>query len=365
VGAWLIRLRGACCGGCTLLSAAVSTPRGFRNRALRSYFAPSQSQQGWAAAGLAILVLIAAVASANFRDIYAAQKDFVVGSLLSLVGFCFGKALSRTEERRALELIRTTPTPAVTALLSDETTRRLDRDGVFRQLAVLARNAGAAQSRLSEYYDSRCSDLDFYRHEPHLRIVLDDLDRVGATVADLGEILHVPAAEARFSIPPTVKLALTGVRRDLREAIARRDQAYEWFHGRLAPEASAAWDLFAVMTSDMLKAARGLDAVLAQYVPFPPRELTHTAVGYLNAALHRASEFNEAVMAYEVEQPKIFKVMLADMSAAIGILQEVEQGLPVIETGSTSAQQPLLDTQEIEQLPDQSRAGLTVTDRRP
>lgn len=332
-------------------------PRGFRNRALRSYFAPSQSQQGWAAAGLTILVLIAAIAAANFRDIYAAQKDFVVGSLLSLVGFCFGKALSRTEERRALELIRTTPTPAVTALLSEETTRRLDRDGVFRQLAVLARNAGAAQTRLSEYYDSRCSDRDFYRHEPHLRIVLDDLDRVGATVADLGEILHVPAADVRFTIPPTVKLALTGVRRDLREAIGRRDQAYEWLHGRLAPDASAAWDLFAVMTSDMLKAARGLDAVLAQYVPFPPRELTRTTVGYLSAALHRASEFDEAITAYEIEQPKIFKVMLTDMSSAIGVLKTVEQDLPIVKTGLTSSQEPQADTPEAAQLLDQSHAA--------
>jgi hypothetical protein len=308
-------------------------PSGSGTRTLRSYFTPSPSQLAWAVAGLVILVLIAVMAFTNLHEIYAAQKDFVVGSLFSLVGFCLGKAFSPTEDRRALELIRTTPTPAVSALLDDETTGRLHRDGVFRQLAVLGRSAGAAQDRLSEYYDSQCRKLDFYRQELLLRIVLDDLGRVAAGVADLGEILHISATEPRFTLPSGVRLALTGVQRDLREAIGRRDQAYEWFLGHLAPEAAEAWDIFAVMSSDMLKAARSLDALVAQYLPYPPRELTRTIVGYLNAASLRASEFERAAAAREVDKPKIFEVMTADLSAAVSVLQQVEPDLSVAEVG--------------------------------
>jgi hypothetical protein len=304
---------------------------------LRSYFSPSPSQRAWAAAGFAVLFLIAVMAFTNLHEIYAAQKDFVVGSLLSLVGFCFGKAFSRTEERRAMELIRTTPTPDVTALLDAETTGRLHRDGVFRQLAVLARSAAAAQDRLSEYYDSQCRQLDFYRHELLLRIVLDDLARVGAGVADLSEILRIAPTEPRYTLMSGVRLALTGVQRDLREAIGRRDQAYEWYLSRLGVDAAEAWDMFAVMSSDMLKAGRSLDTLVAQYLPYPPRELTHTIIGYLDAASRRAGEFERAAAARQVDKPKIFEVMTADLTAAIKVLEQVERELTAMADAEPTA----------------------------
>src|SRR5215468_8342965 len=99
-----------------------------------------QSQYVWGLFGLAVLAFTLAVAATNLQAIYQAQKDFIVGSLLSLTGFCFGKALSRTQEQRAIELIRTAPTKAVEIALTAERIERLHRDGVFQRLSLLARN---------------------------------------------------------------------------------------------------------------------------------------------------------------------------------------------------------------------------------
>ena len=41
----------------------------------------------WLAAGVLVIVSTIAIAASNLREIYFAQKDFVVGSLLSLAGF--------------------------------------------------------------------------------------------------------------------------------------------------------------------------------------------------------------------------------------------------------------------------------------
>ncbi len=137
---------------------------------------------------MVVLVFIAVVAADNLQSIYAAQKDFVVGSLLSLTGFCFGRALSRTQEQRAIELIRTAPTEAVEIALTAERIERLHRDGVFQRLSLLARNLEAAGERIAEYYDTEARRLDFYRYLPLLRVVLSDLDQARANIVGIERV---------------------------------------------------------------------------------------------------------------------------------------------------------------------------------
>ena len=85
-----------------------------------SYPRFSRSQYVWALLGLAVLVFAAVVAADNFEAIYASQKDFVVGSLLSLTGFCFGRALSRTQEQRAFRLADAVVGAGTHAAVDDE-----------------------------------------------------------------------------------------------------------------------------------------------------------------------------------------------------------------------------------------------------
>src|SRR6266568_3465945 len=195
-----------------------------------SYPRFSRSQYAWALLGLAVLVFTAAVAADNFQAIYAAQKDFVVGSLLSLTGFCFGRALSRTPEQRG-----------------------------------------------------------------------------------------------GYAIPAVARLALASIQRDLRESLGRRDQAYEWLAAhRDRPVNQELWDVFATMTSDALKADRLLDALLGQYVAFPPVEVLVTAIGYLAAAIKRADEVVTILGTQGIEEPKIFDVMKQDLARAKGALGQVD-----------------------------------------
>lgn len=297
----------------------------------------SRSQYAWALLGLAVLVFTAVVAANNFQAIYAAQKDFVVGSLLSLTGFCFGRALSRTQEQRAIELIRTAPSTAVEVALTAERTERLHRDGVFQRLSLLARNLEAAEERIAEYYDTEARRLDFYRYLPLLRVVLSDLDQARANLVGIervlgpeGSIQPVAGSSADrggYAIPAVARLALASIQRDLRESLGRRDQAYEWLTAHHdQPVSQELWDVFATMTSDALKSDRLLDALLGQYVAFPPGEVLVKAIGYLSAAIIRADEVVAILSAQGIGEPKIFDVMKQDLVRAQEALGQVDVG---------------------------------------
>ncbi|SCL20423.1 hypothetical protein GA0070624_1992 [Micromonospora rhizosphaerae] len=283
----------------------------------------ARSQVIWLTVGLADLVLIAVFASSNLRNIYDSQKDFLFGTLFSVGGFCFGRAFSRMQEQRALEMIAA-PTEAVDRVLRRKMEERLHEEGAFRTLSVLDRDIEAAVGRLSEYYDSQARRLQFYRHAPLLRVALDDLDKAAANVATLRAILGGGRqARPEESIPVSIRLDLMRTRRDLREAIGRRDQAYEWLADRMGPEAHEAWDLFAVMTADMLKGDRMLEALGGQRIAYPVPEYLRTVHGYLAAALLRAEEFERTLAQHDIAKPTIYNVMVADLSSACTILREL------------------------------------------
>lgn len=260
---------------------------------------PTFSQWAWGWAGLALLVLISVIAYDNLESIFNSQKDFVVGSLFSLAGFCFAKALIRTRGQRALETLR------------DE--------GVFEYISLVDRNIRAGTERLGEYHDLECRDLEFYRNAGLLRIVLDDLDKATANIVDLRLALGVEAAQ-EYRLQPDVRLNLISIRRNLREGIGRRDQAYEWLASHVDRANREAWDMFAVLTSDMQKASLTLDSLLSTYVTYPPAEYIRTIVDYLRAAVVRSEEFKSLVDA----TPKIFDVMVWDLQNAISAVEQVE-----------------------------------------
>ena len=261
---------------------------------------PTLGQWAWALAGLAVVLVISVVAYKNLASIFNSQKDFVVGSLFSLAGFCFAKALTLTRGQRALEALR------------DE--------GIFEYISLVDRNIRAGTERLGEYHDQECRNLDFYRNAGLLRVVLDDLDNATANIVDLRRALGVDVA-LDHRISSDVRLNLISVRRNLREGLARRDQAYEWLSARQDRLDTEKWDMFAVMTSDMHKASLTLDSLLGTYVAYPPVEYTRTILGYLRAALARSEAFATAIDTV----PKIYEVMVSDVRNAVSDLEQIER----------------------------------------
>ncbi|QFZ18163.1 hypothetical protein [Saccharothrix syringae] len=284
-------------------------------------FSLSRSQLMWATLGVVVAIVIAALAFSNLREVYNSQKDFVVGLLASLAGVCFTRAFSRTNEDAALDLIRRAPPGPVGEALDDVVRRRLDRDGVFEGIALLERNVEAAQDRLSEYYHAQSQVLDFYRHAPLLRVVVSDLDKVFANAVTLRRALSGTGGPERYRLDPEERQKLIGIRRDLRESVGRKNTAYEAL-ARTDAVGPEAWDVFAVMTGDVLKAEIALEGLLCDHVRFPPEETLRSTVDYLDAARRRAEEFRAAIG--EENSPMVFDIMLADLSSAIDALRRVD-----------------------------------------
>ncbi|MFD7440372.1 hypothetical protein [Streptomyces sp. NPDC059909] len=242
------------------------------------------------------------IAYQNLRSIFNQEKDFVIGTLFSLAGFCFAKALTRPRGEHALEMLRDT--------------------GAFEQIALVDRNIRAAADRLAGYHDLQCRDPEFYRNIGVLRVALDDIDKSLTNIADLRKALDIDAGQA-YPVPPELRLGLLSVRRNVHEALVRRDQSYEWLRARVPHEDQEPWDLFAVMTTDIQKASLTLESLLSKYVGFPPAEYTRNVLNYLRAAQRRATTFREA----SPQTPRIFSVLEEDIEHAIRDLEQVERKL--------------------------------------
>jgi hypothetical protein len=259
---------------------------------------PSARQYRWALGGLVLLVLISVIAYQNLRNIFNEEKDFVIGTLFSLAGFCFAKALTRGRGEQALEILRDT--------------------GAFEQIALIDRNVKAAAERLAGYHDLQCRDPEFYRNVALLRVCLDDLDKTVTNIADLRTTLGIDPGQV-YPIAPDIRLSLQSVRRCVHEGLVRRDQTYEWLLSRLSSDDREAWDLFSVMTADVQKASLTLDSLLSQYVAFPPAEYVRTILGYLRAAQRRCELFRQTAAT-----PTIFTVLEEDIQHAMEDLEDVD-----------------------------------------
>jgi hypothetical protein len=302
----------------------------------------SRPQLVWSVTGIVVVIVIAVLAFTNLQQIYNSQKDFIVGLLASFAGFCFAKAFGRAAEEKALELIhRAPPGPVLDAIigkaiglihsapdgpirqaLDDVLRQRLDQQGFFENIALLERNIDAAQDRISEYYHGQAQDLEFHRDAPLLRVVLDDLDNISVNAVRLRAVYGNEGGGRKYRIESKDRLALTSIRRDLRESIGRRTQAYELLlaaGGRIPRET---WDVFAVMTADILKADRALDTLLSKHVRFPPEDCLRGSIDYLEVAIRRGKEFQDALDGVAV--PKVFCIMLSDLNSARASLQRLD-----------------------------------------
>jgi hypothetical protein len=284
-------------------------------------------RHGWALAGVSAVVLVSIVASSNLEEIYQSQKDFVTGSLLSLAGFCFGKAFSRTYEQKALDLIRGRRAPQVVEAVEEAASATLHQQGVFETLSRLERDLQAGNERITDFYDEHCRTVDRFSGMAVLRVALDDLDKAQSNSFELRSALHGSSPAPVYTIGPAVRLALVHIARDYREAIARRDQAYEWYRRHVGDPEDPCWDVFAVMTSDMLKGERLLSALLGRSVQSPPEEYLRMIEGYVRASIARAQEFMQLVGSQEIGCPKVFDVMLQDLDKAISSLDDIDMGL--------------------------------------
>jgi hypothetical protein len=285
-------------------------------------------QLTWMVLGLAILVIVAIIASPNLLEIYNSQKDFVVGSLFALVGFLFGKAFSRTHEQKALELIRDRTTPQVAAALSREIKSMLHDRGAFEELSVLERNVNAAAGRLLEYFDSQAAKLDFYRDSPPLTVALDDLDHAAANVVRLRsrmEGMRSTSDSATNEIGP----AFASIHRDLHESNRRRIELYEHLKSRPGRNIDGdSWAILGVMTSDILKAERTLALLRTGCFAGSAGEHVSQIIGYLTAALARAEEFRESMETEGVAMPELFDVMTSDVHKALERISTLTSQVP-------------------------------------
>jgi hypothetical protein len=295
-------------------------------------------RHGWALAGVSAVVLVSIVASSNLEEIYQSQKDFVTGSLLSLAGFCFGKAFSRTYEQKALELIRGRRAPQVAEAVEEAASATLHQQGVFETLSRLERDLQAGSERISEFYDEHCRTVDRFSGMAVLRVALDDLDKAQSSTLELRDALTGSSPAPTYMIDPAVRLALVHIARDYREAIARRDQAYEWYRKRIADREHPCWDVFAVMTSDMLKGERLLSALLGRSVQSPPEEYLRMIAGYVRASIARAREVTQLVASEELGVPKVFDVMLQDLDKAISSIDDID--LDLVQSVPRTPQRP-------------------------
>jgi hypothetical protein len=119
-------------------------------------------------------------------------------------------------------------------------------------------------------------------------------------------------------------VALDCIRRDLHEAINRLYQSRDRLEAELTePRDQGIWDVFEVLTTDLLKANRSLDSIRGAHTAFPPQMYIESAANYLRAASRRATEFDELMSERGVEMPATFQIMCRDLKGAIDGLTNV------------------------------------------
>jgi hypothetical protein len=258
------------------------------------------------------------VASSNLREIYNSQKDFVVGSLFSAVGFFFGKAFSRTQEQQALQFIQEPPNDRVSEALSGRIRRDLHDRGAFEDIAVLERTVDAAAGRLLKYFDSRAQRLEFYRDSTDLTYALDELDRAAADLAHLRARLEGgPAGTPPGRDVPGPALML--INRSVAAANDRGRELYEWLkHEAGDAIGDDAWAVFGVLAYDIRKAERALGILRSGRAAGYTEEYLTEVAAYLTVGLERATAFRDLVVSGPAKMPELFTIMISDMANALG-----------------------------------------------
>lgn len=290
----------------------------------------TRTQLVWAVIGIGILVAVVVMARGNLHKIYDVQPDFVLGAALTISVFCFSRAFSRTGVDFAVHLIRDGTVPEIATALDRVRAEALHRDGVHEQVALLIRNLTAANIRAVEYYDLQARSPRFYLTAPHLMVVMQDIDEAMFNAAELGRAVgRRDSRLTSYSLPESARNLLRDALRDLREAVARRNEAYEALAAQFdIPVEDELWGAFTVMSSDSFKALRDLEALLGKNVFAPPKDQITVLLGYVEAAQQRARTVAEMTTARpELTVPAAMSILQQDLNDVLTKLGKIEEAL--------------------------------------
>ncbi|MEV6275455.1 hypothetical protein [Nocardia sp. NPDC051832] len=228
---------------------------------------------------MTITAVVIALAAEDLREIISSQRDFVIGALLVLVGFCVAKTLTvyRQERLRAEQAAR---------------------------VLLLDRSLRAAIAQLTDYSRAQAATISYLHQIEPLRVAMDELDRCRGNLAGLLAERAVPDQLGAEPYELVVAAA-----RSLREAAAHRDQLYDTL-----PKATPERDALAVLTADLIQAELHLGAALSPNPVAAPLERLHAALACVRAATQRAGEVTIT------DPPARLEILRADLSTAEKLL---------------------------------------------
>jgi hypothetical protein len=282
-------------------------------------FRVSQRQFAWACVGVAILVLVAFIASGNLRDIYKAQPDFVLGSLLGLVGYAFAKTVTRTGAERAVE--------------------ELHQAGIVQRMRLIQRDCGAALRRLTTFYHAQAESIDFLGALDLYEVIIDDVDEA-LTSADyvMQRLGLLEERSVTYEVKPVTRQLLLRHARSVRESLNRGRHTQEWLATHLPPaEHPQAWSVFGNLVADLLKAHFAMRMLCAEPMRVAPEEQAIEMLGYLAAAQLRADEFRAVLRAAGQTAPGAFETLVKDLASARDALTGARIELPDAELAQASS----------------------------
>ncbi|MEV2220841.1 hypothetical protein AB0E01_13275 [Nocardia vinacea] len=301
-----------------------------RSGMLAAILRMTRTQILWAGVGIGVLIAVTVLARGNLNKIYEVQPDFVLGATLTISTFCFTKAFSRNGVDIAVQLIQEGTAPEVVEALNRAREETLHRDGVYEQIALLIRNLTAANNRAVEYYDLQAKSPRFYLVAPYLSVVMQDLDEALHNAAQIGRAVGSQQMQLpSYPFPEQARYLLREALRDLHEAVARRNEAYEALSTQFeVPQEDELWGAFTVMTSDSLKALRDLESLLGKNILAPPKDQVASLRGYVEAAQRRAKSVDEMIngrpaLAY----PPALAILLQDLEHVLAKLEGVDTAL--------------------------------------
>ncbi|MFD3706765.1 hypothetical protein ACFWUP_26815 [Nocardia sp. NPDC058658] len=277
----------------------------------------TRAQYLWAALGLAVVFAILIMARGSVREIFKIQPDFVLGLSLSISTIFFTKAFSRSSVASAVHHIHEPRDPNVVAALDTAVDQRLHAMGLHENIALLSRDIAVAGKRINEFYDLQAMEPRFHATAPLLRVALTDLDDALAIVSGVAKRIGTSEINPVYQIPAGMKSHLSDALRDIREASARRNETYESLRAQIAGETvDDLWGVFAVLTSDTLKAQRDLESLASKTIQTIPADRIAVLQGYIAASLLRLETVTELVRARGLDEPHTLRIVAEDLLRA-------------------------------------------------
>ncbi|MFJ2836387.1 MULTISPECIES: hypothetical protein [Nocardia] len=286
----------------------------------------TRAQLLWAALGLAVVFAILIMARGSVREIFKVQPDFVLGLSLSISTIFFTKAFSRSGIASAVHHIHEPRDPNVLAALDSAVDQRLHAMGLHENVALLSRDIAVASKRINEFYDLQAMEPRFHTTAPLLRVALTDLDDALAIVSRVADRIGTTETTRVYRIPEATRSHLNDALRDVMEASARRNETYEALRAQVAGEpVDDLWGLFAVLTSDTLKAQRDLESLVSKTIQSVPADRIAVLQGYVAASLSRLESVGDLIRARGLTTPPALQIIAEDLRRAQAKLTRAQE----------------------------------------